>query len=139
MAPGLDLSQTLASYMLSDVFTVRRRTSIVGTNGRGTTSDQLFKGVRGVVTTEGDSSNDRNDKFSTSQKSLSVITRFLLRDQVRHALPDIIIWHGDEYLVDSLEDATNYGAGFVEAGCSSIDLQNASPGKVTATPAPPGS
>jgi galactose-6-phosphate isomerase len=123
----LNLSLVVTNPMLCDWFKVRRRTVIVGGNGRASTSDRLIKAY-GVVQADGDNTQERPKEAANGRKTISVITKYPLQDQVRFALPDIILWRGDEYLCESLDDMTNYGPGFVEATCTSQDAQDAPPG-----------
>ena len=49
--------------------------------------------------------------------------------------PDLVAWRGDLYVVKTVEDLTNWGPGFVEAECISVDLAEAPPGTLL-TPSP---
>ena len=60
-------------------------------------------------------------------RAFDLITAFRLRAQSQDSLPDLVSWRGDSYLVQTIEDYTNYGRGFVQAYCTSEDLQDAAP------------
>lgn len=131
--PLLNVNTVLASPFLVDRFQVRRRTSVIGQNGRNANKDTVTW-QSGVVQPDGNNTQERNKEEAHGNKTISVICKFPLRDQTRcdqlvNAIPDIVIWRGDEYLVDSVEDLTNYGPGFVEATCISQDAQDKAPGR----------
>lgn len=126
--PLLNVTSVLASPFFADRFQVRRRTAVVGPNGRNKNKDDL-SWQSGVVQPDGNNTQERNKEEAHGNKTISVITKFPLRDQVNGALPDVVIWRGDEYLVDAVDDLTNYGPGFVEATCISQDAQEAPPGR----------
>lgn len=125
--PLLDVTSVLTSPMFATTFQVTRRVDAVGTNGRNvvtpTTTTQT-----GVVQPEGDNSDERPEEYGTGRKTISVITKFRLQKQVNGCLPDLVIWRGDTYLVQEVDDLTEYGAGFIEAICTSQDGQDAAPG-----------
>jgi galactose-6-phosphate isomerase len=124
--PLLDVNIVLSSPMLMDSFTVTRRQSGVGTDGRTTISASTTTQT-GVVQTSGENSQDRPKEYATGRKSILVITQYRLRQQSQGSLPDLVGWRGDFYLVQMVEDFTNFGRGFVQAYATSEDLQDAAP------------
>lgn len=136
---NINLAGVVSSVMFTVAFKVRRRKAVVSTAGRTKEIDEFFEPVYGLVTPEGDNTQKREKDYATGQKTISVITRFGLRDQVRCALPDLVIWRGDTYLVETVDDCTSFGPGWVEAMCISQDLQDAAPmaaGQPQPTPQP---
>lgn len=125
--PLLDVTSVLTSPMFADNFQVTRRVDAVGTNGRNTVTASTST-QSGVVQPDGDNTDERPETYGTGRKTISVITKFRLQAQVNGCLPDLVTWRGDTYLVETIEDLTNYGAGFIEATCTSQDGQNAAPG-----------
>jgi hypothetical protein len=87
--------------------------------------------VAGVVYPASPNERTAMADLTVTDKAIGVITTFALRSVSEVSgtefLPDIVIWHGDNFLVRSLEDWTAYGSGFVLALCSSIDLVDAPP------------
>jgi galactose-6-phosphate isomerase len=124
--PLLDVTAVLSSPMLMDSFTVTRRQSGVSATGR-TTMSSTTTTQTGVVSSSGENSQDRPKEYATGRKSILVITTYRLRQQSQGVLPDLVGWRGDLYLVQTIEDYTNYGRGFVQAYCTSEDLQDAAP------------
>jgi hypothetical protein len=124
--PSLDVNVVLSSPLFMDTFTVVRRESGVSDQGRTTTIETQIP-TTGVVQPSGANMQERPKDYATGRKSCLVITQFRLRQQTAGYLPDLVLWRGDDYLVETVEDYTNYGRGFVQAYCTSQDLQDAPP------------
>jgi hypothetical protein len=141
LMPSLDVSITLTNPQTLDTFDVQRRTQIVNSFGESKISVELNARVRGVVYPEGLDSLSRRPEAQTQAKSIVVITRFPLRgesetvDSVNYQ-PDIILWHGDSFLVVRLEDWGSYARGFVKATAESTDIVD-KPTNLTANAAAP--
>ena len=117
----LDVTSLLADPDLTDTFTVLRRVETVGTNGRSTTSSQTFVNVVGVVTAIGPSDLDRKDDYQSMSRSISIVTKFRMQGEVTGAQPDIVVWRGDSYVVRSIDLYPQFGPGFVQVECTSMD------------------
>lgn len=111
-------SPVLSSPMLIGTFSVRRRNSTVSQGGRNKTSDTLIEDLPGVVYPSGNNSNDRTEDASTGFKSIEVISQFRLQSQVERLIPDIVLWRGGEFIVRTVDDYTPYGAGWIQATCT---------------------
>ena len=116
----------LAVHCFVDSFTVIRRVQGVDTTGRMTETDTSLPGT-GVVYPVGQNTQERTHDFATGHKSIIVITDMTLRPQTLGFVPDLVTWRGNNYLVQTLDDFTNLGRGFVQAFCTSQDLQDAPP------------
>ena len=130
MPPQLDVNIVLSSLMFMDTFTVVRRTSGVTPQGRTETVETQIP-TTGVVQPSGANTQDRPKGYATGRKSCLVITQFRLRSQTQGFIPDLVLWRGDDYLVETVEDYTSFGRGFVQAYCTSQDLQDAPPMEAT--------
>lgn len=116
----------LSSPMLRGSFGVRRRSAQVGENGRVKHADLVFNNVGGIVYATGNNSNTRDIDASTGDKTIEVLTQFRLQSQAKGLIPDVVLWRGDEYLVETDEDYTPYGRGWIQATCRSqrvVDAQ----------------
>lgn len=127
--PQLDVNIVMASPMFMDTFRVIRRASSVDDTGRTTSTDEVID-TTGIVQPTGNNTQERPKEYATGRKSCLVITAFRLREQTQNYLPDLVLWRGDTYLVETVEDYTNYGRGFVQASCTSEDLQDTPPGEL---------
>jgi len=136
MPPMLDVTEVLFDPMLMDHFNVVRRPSTVSATGTVNQDPEFwtrFENVSGVVQingklmANGENVTERPPQYGTGRKSLLVVTTFRIFSQVDGFLPDLIEWRGDQYIVETLEDFTNYGRGFVQAYVTSWDLQDAPP------------
>ena len=135
MPPQLDLNVVLISPMFMDSFKVIRRVQGVDQFGRMTETDSVFQ-VTGVIHARGDNTQERPKEYGTGRKSIAVYTGFRLRPQTEGYAPDLVVWRGDNYLVQTLEDYSHLAAGFVQAYCTSEDLQDAPPEETGVLPPP---
>jgi galactose-6-phosphate isomerase len=124
--PLLDVNKVLASPNFRTSFVVTRRNSGVDNHGRTSVTTTQFT-VVGVINPYGDNTQERPSEYAAGHKSMVVYTPFRLRAQSQAFLPDLITYRGDDYLVRAIEDFTQYGRGFVQAYCTSQDLQDSPP------------
>lgn len=133
--PDIDVSDLLLDADIAgQIFGVIRRQETVGANGVSTVAATNLTAV-GSITPTGDNSLLREEAFQTGAKTIKVITPFRLRGASKDAggnsfQPDIVVWNGDNFLVRIVNDWTPFGAGFIEAECSSFDFIDLAPGEV---------
>jgi galactose-6-phosphate isomerase len=134
--PEIDVIDCLLDPDLAaDSFVVLRRADVVAANGRTTPVVTDTIPVIGAVYPTGDLSLTRADAYQSQAKTIKVISPFRLRGVAKDTLglryqPDIVIWRGDKFLVRIVDDYSRYGAGMVEAECSSIDFADLPPGEL---------
>lgn len=131
MSSRLDVTDLLLDpEVAGETFVVVRRRLTVGAHGRVETGRERHTAV-GSVTPTGDQSLAREDAYATQSKSIRVVTSFALRGpskdrgpggQEVQYLPDVVVWGGDFYVPVSISDYSQFGAGFVEADCTSMDF-----------------
>lgn len=128
--PFLDVSDGFDIDFL-DTISVIRRKQLISNKGRGSTQDTTTASVAAVVCPASGSVLDRLPDYDVSKKYISVVTKFRLQLAAQVGSdtykPDLVQWGGDSFIVEVLDDASRYGAGFVEAICSSIDYTDAPP------------
>lgn len=130
--PWIDVTDILADPMIAgEAFQVIRRLETVDGNGRGSTTNTTYAAF-GSVTPTGDNSLVREDAFQSQAKTIKVVTNFALQGMAEDAQgnkyqPDLVLWKGDYYLVRTVNDYSSYGAGMIEAECSSIDWDDEPP------------
>lgn len=130
--PRLDPTRALSSPYLASKFTVIRRPNTVSPTGVvviGPT--ERLEGI-GIITFPSASRLQREDAYQIQGKMISVATKTRLYGAMRDKAgqqyqPDIILWRGDHYQVVSVDDWTNFGAGFVNALCASTDYVDEAP------------
>jgi hypothetical protein len=131
MPPLINVSMALNSPMLADRFAVIRRQQTIGNNGRAAFNATNIPAVSGVVYPSTRNDLERFPNFQVTGKTITVITRFALRSESEtHGAdyaPDIVLWHGDNFLVSALEDWSNFGPGYVMAICASTDFKDVPP------------
>jgi hypothetical protein len=124
----IDVSDIALDPMVAgETFQVLRRQDTINDFGESSTQDVLLPGV-GAVFPSGDNSLLREEAFQTMQNVITVVTQFALRgsgvdESGTKFQPDIVLWGGNYYQVRSTNNFNQYGAGFVEAECISIDYQ----------------
>lgn len=145
----------LDPMVAGQTFSVVRRREYINDFGEQQLVAVQVTGVVGQVSPTGDNSLVRDAAFSSQQQTVRVITAYRLRGASRSPgsappltwddginwdltgftwdqgvgaatfQPDLVLWHGDYYIVQSINDYTPYGAGFMECECTSIDWQQA--------------
>jgi hypothetical protein len=126
--PSIDVSDVIADPDISvSVFTVLRRRETVDNFGDASFQTQQFQ-ASGAVYPSGDNSLIRQEAMQTGNNTVTVVTSYPLRLAAKDPAtgysfqPDIVVWEGENYLVKSINEFRQYGAGFVEAECVSMDL-----------------
>ena len=120
--PLLDVSDVLLDPDFCDTtLQCERYTASVDSNGRGTKTQTLV-GFAGVITSDRGERLVRNAVGEHATDTISIITRFKLRDAGTGVTADIVRWNGNRYTVVSVNDYSTYGRGFVETICEMIPL-----------------
>jgi hypothetical protein len=125
--PQLDVSLALTNPYTLDTFSVLRRADTSNSFGEATLSTTTFNNVRGVVYPEGDNRLQRLRDIQLQAKAICVITRFALRGSSKDGTgqnfqPDIVVWNGNNFIVELVDDYSQYAAGFIMATCVMTDL-----------------
>lgn len=121
----LDVTQILTDPDLTDTFKVLRRQETVDNYGVSGLATQVFYPVIGVVTSVGPNNLDRHENYQSFTRSLSVVTKFPLRGETTGFQPDVIVWRGDNYVVKAVDPYPQFGPGFWQVECSSMDKTDA--------------
>jgi hypothetical protein len=124
---SLDVSDVTICPEFSDTFQLMRRQEMISSHGRTTVSVQQTQNILGTLYPTGDNSLVRQEDFQHGQETLTIATPFRLRIGSPGYQPDYIAFRGDLYMVRSVQDYTQYGAGFVVAECSSIRSVDTAP------------
>jgi hypothetical protein len=138
--PQIDVSDIVRDpFIAGERFTVLRRVETVSAYGQSSVAIRTYPDQIGSIVPAGDNSLVREEAYQTQAKAIQVITSFRLRgaskDQAGYRYqPDIVIWKGDAFVVRSISDFSQYGAGLVQADCISIDLVDQVPAGNTAAP-----
>lgn len=119
--PLLDVSDVLLDPDFAQTISVIRRSESVNNFGRTDLTSTQTDGIIAVVTS-GQSRLDRGADVDVSPNTIVVHTQFRLRGEAPGVKPDLVIWHGNRYLVNKANDWSDFGAGFIMAECSSIDF-----------------
>lgn len=116
-------------------FCVIRRQQTINAHGEGVDTETRFYPV-GQISPTGDNSLVREDAFQAQMDTIMVLTTFRLRAVAREVSnpgnlpvqpvpvtyqPDIVLFNGSHYVVQTLNEFTQFGGGFVQAECLSID------------------
>lgn len=113
--PMLDVSEVLFDPDMADTFDVKRRTEVVGQNGRTTVVDTLHPRIVGVILPETPSELIRRDDGQMTTHKMTIISMFRLRAAAEGNQPDHIVYGGAVYTVTSVMPLSRFGKGFTEA------------------------
>lgn len=127
----LDVDDVTLDPMLSEPIVVVRRQQGVNKFGEVSISSTNYN-TYGTVVPVTPNSLIREEAYEFQRKSLRVFTRFALQGVAKDSKgndyqPDLVLWHGDYYIVKTINDYTSWGPGMVEADCSSIDYVDQPP------------
>ena len=124
--PFIDVTDLLTdSFIAGENFTVYRRKENINPFGESIVTVQIEQAV-GQISPTSPSNLVRDPAYSSQYKNLDVITTFRLigagQDISTQAYqPDLVLWKGNFYIVNKVDDYTHYGAGFVQAICDAFD------------------
>lgn len=121
----LDVTEILDDPMLTDTFTVVRRSLAVGEDGRAMSPGGMqVPDVVGSVQYEPDSRTNKDEAGQYSAKNLKIFTRFHLYKASENYAPDHIIWNGELFEILDVQSYANYGQGFYIGIAKSIKVMN---------------
>lgn len=127
--PTLDVTDVLLDPDFCETLTVIRRQEGPLVKGRPSiTETTISPAPVGVVLAQSDAPIQRGPDQQNLPRLIQVHTPFRLRgpskDPVSGAIyqPDIIVWGGDRFVVNKVQDFSRFGRGFIQADCSSQDL-----------------
>lgn len=128
--PMLDVSIALTNPYTMDKFNVMRRAVATNNYGEPTITPTTTNNVNGVVHPGRPNDLKRLPEAQIMSKTIVVITRFALRGATKDGTPqewepDVVVWNGDNYLVITTDDYSQFARGFVYAICSSMDTMDA--------------
>lgn len=132
----LDVSDVLLDPDFTDTFIVNRRVEVVS-SATGRSATTVFKKPTfGVVTATGSDDLSRLQDADVFKRSITIVTKFKLRGEVEDNAktnwkPDLITWRGDNFIVKVIDLYPQFGAGFVQAICSSEDLVDQPPAETS--------
>lgn len=123
---AMDMSDAFGPEMM-DVFDVVRRKEVIDANGRSTVPNPVTTtNVSGVVTAASKNDLDRLEDSDRMGRNIVVITPFALRGASKDGAdvykPDLVNWRGSSYVVKALDPYPQFGPGFVQAICGSVNV-----------------
>jgi len=137
--PYLDVTSLLADPDIAgEPFIVVRRQQFVNSNGvvsTGATAYNAFGSIGPVSA----AFLQRLEDQQFVGKAISVVTTFMLRNATKEIQgysyqPDLIQWKNNYYLVNDVADFSQFGAGMVQANCTTFDYIDVAPDGSTAAP-----
>lgn len=117
----LDVSDVLLDPDFTDFFSVRRRFEKVDIQGRSQIHERIFPNLVGVITAGSPSDLDRQENYQNMSRSLTIVCQFPLRGETTNYQPDVVVWKGSNYLVKHVDLYPQFGKGFYQAECSSMN------------------
>jgi hypothetical protein len=119
-----------------DGITVRRRQEIVNNHGRAEYAVTTFNEVVASVISIADQAIVRGPDQMHLPQLIEVHTKFALQGPSPGYGPDFIVWNGTTFQVNKVQNHSHYGAGFIQADCSSVDFEDQPPRGDTSGQAP---
>lgn len=120
--PQLDVSDALLDPAFCDsTLQCLRRSEAVSAGGISQLSSETL-GFAGVVVSDRGDQLNRDAAAERLTGSISIITKFRLRQAGISVTPDLVSYNGRQYTVTNVNDYTSYGAGFIEAVCDLVPL-----------------
>jgi hypothetical protein len=125
--PQLDMSQAILEPWFVDQYLVKRR--LTGTNKYGEVQVGLHEFTAyGVVTIHDDNALKRGADEQHAAKTIHIVSQTRLRTAVEGYQPDLVLWHGSEFVAIKNEDYTGYGAGWTQTTLTSQKFMDPAPG-----------
>ena len=123
---NLDVSFLLVDPDFADTLTARRLLQTIGQNGRATSvaTDTQFVGVAFPGTGNLMIRSQDGERVSAD---MTVVTQHALNAGSNGNPADEVVWGGNRYTVKSVQDYSNWGAGFVLALCDLIPVSGGAP------------
>lgn len=122
--PYLDIDEVLCDPTIADTFSVIRTLQTTNSEGIVTETKTVIPNITGVVTTQNPNDLYREENFEYFTRSLSVITQYRLQGQRQQYEPDIVVWRGNNFVVGTFDPYPQFGNGFYEAICTSVDQED---------------
>lgn len=119
--PMIDVSELLTDVDFADKFDVLRRAEVISVLGVSQVTTTTLKNQIGVVTAGSPNRLERLDTVDYMPRIINVVTRVQLRGPAAGGKPDVVVWRGDNYVVSQIEPYPQFGRGFVQARCESMD------------------
>lgn len=117
-------ARPLTNPFLTSSFNVIRRAEVVSNKGVSTVPSPVTSPAFGVICAAHPNDLRRLDDQDFSDRHISVVTKFRLQMTSPGFKPDLVVWQGDNFVVKLIEPYPEYGPGWVQAVCGSIDLQD---------------
>jgi hypothetical protein len=117
----LDVSSVLLDPDFVTFVTIKRRLQVIDAHGRPALVETLFPRIPAVINSGSPNNLSRDEDHATFTRSINVVLSFKIIGQVDGFLPDIVIWEGNNFIVDSFDPYPQYGAGFYQVTCTSMD------------------
>jgi hypothetical protein len=120
----LDVSEVLSDPDFCEKVTVRRRQQALDEHGRDYAIETNYLNVSMVITAGSPNDLQRPEDYESFLRSITVVTKFRLRGQVKDFLPDVVVWRGNNFVVDALDPYPQFGNGFYQGYCTSMDRED---------------
>lgn len=128
--PFLDLSELSTDPdFVEEINVIVIRRPIVMVKGRPTVPNPVTYPSVTMSVQPGGNSLEREDDKEFAPKTMNVFTKFRLQTAAPGYLPDYVIWNGDNFIVQSIDDYSRWGQGYIDATIASVDSLDLPPKK----------
>lgn len=118
----IDVTEILTDPDFADTGLIcERSTQVVGADGIAVNTKKLIRFI-GVVTSDQGDVLERMPGVERITGSITVHSRFLLKDGTPGQTADVLQWQGRRYTISNVNDYSHFGRGFMVATCDLIPL-----------------
>jgi hypothetical protein len=117
----LDVSSVLLDPDFTELVTIKRRAQTDDGHGRIITVDTIYPNIVAVLCAASPEDLTRETDYGAFMRSIRVVLQFRIRGQTEGYLPDVVVWRGNNFIVDSFDPYPQFGNGFYQAICQSMD------------------
>lgn len=121
----IDVSDILIDSDVITGFSVIRRKEKVNDHGRLVVESYIIPNLVGVITFSDPNSADNGPDYRINPRTISVISNYPLLGSIKGYQPDVIVWEDNHYVITEILPYRNYGIGFYESICTSIEKVDA--------------
>lgn len=115
----LNMSRVVRSRHFNDSFDVVKRTTTL-VKGRTVVSPTTITGVKGVVTNASPNDLERLPDVQRMDHHISIVTEYVLQGALAGRQPDLVVWRGNTYQVNSVDPYPQFGPGFYQVLAGSV-------------------
>ena len=117
----LDVSNILFDPDLTDGIIVRRRQQNSDNYGRPNVIETDYPTTAVVTSNNPNDLNRWDPDLEFASRTIHLVTNFKVQGQIEGYLPDVVVWRGNNFIVAYIDLYPQFGEGFYQVVCTSMD------------------